>query len=298
MIDFDAYVKYSRPGPRYTSYPTAPEFSDKFSYEDYIRELKNRDASRPLSLYLHLPFCRSACYFCGCNVIYTSKEDRKTRYMQYLQKELDLLAANLDTSAPVLQMHFGGGTPTALSEADLVRLVRAVRERLPLTSDCEITLEGRIHDLSESKVEAAMHAGVNRFSLGVQSFDTRVRQSIGRIDDRETVIATLRRMVERQGAVVIADLIYGLPYQSMEVWENDVRTQFEIGIAGGDLYQLNVFPASELARRIESGDLPILPTTEEQSEYFRRGVEIIAENPMTRRIDITHWATDHRERSI
>ena len=202
------------------------------------------------------------------------------------------------TGAPFQAVFFGGGTPTALSDADLTRLIRTVRERLPLASDCEITLEGRIHDLSESKVEAALHAGVNRFSLGVQSFDTRVRQSIGRIDDRETVIATLRRMVEKQGAVVIADLIYGLPYQSMEVWENDVRTQFEIGIAGGDLYQLNVFPASELARRIESGDLPMLPTSEEQSEYFRRGIEIIMENPMARRIDTTHWATDHRERSI
>jgi len=84
----------------------------------------------------------------------------------------------------------------------------------------------------------------------------------------------------------------------MEVWENDVRTQFEIGIAGGDLYQLNVFPSSELARRIESGDLPMLPTTEEQSEYFKRGLEIVAENPMARRIDTTHWTTDHRERSI
>ena len=228
-----------------------------------------------------------------------TREEAAHHYVDVLLEELDAAA---DTpyvmGAPFQAVFFGGGTPTALSESDLVRLIRAVRERLPLTSDCEITLEGRIHDLSEGMVEAALHAGVNRFSLGVQSFDTRVRQSIGRIDDRETVIATLRRMVERQGAVVIADLIYGLPYQSMEVWENDVRTQFEIGIAGGDLYQLNVFPASELARRIESGDLPILPTTEEQSEYFRRGVEIIAENPMARRIDITHWATDHRERSI
>ena len=176
--------------------------------------------------------------------------------------------------------------------------MRTVRERLPLTSDCEITLEGRIHDLSESKVDAAMRAGINRFSLGVQSFDTRVRQSIGRIDDRETVIETLRRMVEKQGAVVIADLIYGLPYQSMEIWENDVRTQFELGIAGGDLYQLNVFPGSELARRIDAGDLPMLPTTEEQAEYFKRGLEIVAEYPMARRIDTTHWTTDHRERSI
>jgi len=256
------------------------------------------DPADERAVYIHIPFCDKKCSYCGFFQNFT-REEAAHHYVDVLLEELDAAA---DTpyvmGAPFQAVFFGGGTPTALSEADLVRLVRAVRERLPLTSDCEITLEGRIHDLSESKVEAALHAGINRFSLGVQSFDTRVRQSIGRIDNRETVIATLRRMVERQGAVVIADLIYGLPYQSMEAWENDVRTQFEIGIAGGDLYQLNVFPASELARRIESGDLPILPTTEEQSEYFRRGVEIIAENPMARRIDITHWATDHRERSI
>ena len=140
MIDFDAYVKYSRPGPRYTSYPTAPEFSDKFGYEDYLRELKNRDASRPLSLYLHLPFCRSACYFCGCNVIYTSKEDRKTRYMQYLQKELDLLAANLDTSAPVLQMHFGGGTPTFYGADQLDEIIKMIKAKFKnFSTEAEIS---------------------------------------------------------------------------------------------------------------------------------------------------------------
>ena len=259
--------------------------ADKAEQAAVWTELMNAmpDPADERAVYIHIPFCDKKCSYCGFFQNFTREAAADTPYVM---------------GAPFQAVFFGGGTPTALSDADLSRLVRTVRERLPLTSDCEITLEGRIHDLSESKVDAALNAGINRFSLGVQSFDTRVRQAIGRIDDRETVINTLRRMVEKQGAVVIADLIYGLPYQSMEVWENDVRTQFEIGIAGGDLYQLNVFPSSELARRIESGDLPMLPTTEEQAEYFKRGLEIVAENPMARRIDTTHWTTDHRERSI
>ena len=256
------------------------------------------DPADERAAYIHIPFCDKKCSYCGFFQNFT-REDAVHHYVDILIDEIEAAADTpYVTGAPFQAVFFGGGTPTALSDADIARLVHTVRERLPLTSDCEITLEGRIHDLTESKVEAAMNAGINRFSLGVQSFDTRVRQSIGRIDNGETVIATLRRMVEQQGAVVIADLIYGLPYQSMEVWENDVRTQFEIGIAGGDLYQLNVFPSSELAQRIASGDLPMLPTTEEQAEYFRRGVEIVMDYPMARRIDTTHWATDHRERSI
>ena len=256
------------------------------------------DPADERAVYIHIPFCDKKCSYCGFFQNFT-REDAVHHYVDILIDEIEAAADTpYVTGAPFQAVFFGGGTPTALSDADIARLVHTVRERLPLTSDCEITLEGRIHDLTESKVEAAMNAGINRFSLGVQSFDTRVRQSIGRIDNGETVIATLRRMVEQQGAVVIADLIYGLPYQSMEVWENDVRTQFEIGIAGGDLYQLNVFPSSELAQRIASGDLPMLPTTEEQAEYFRRGVEIVMDYPMARRIDTTHWATDHRERSI
>ena len=256
------------------------------------------DPADERAVYIHIPFCDKKCSYCGFFQNFT-REEAVHHYVDVLIDEIEAAADTpYVTGAPFQAVFFGGGTPTALADADLARLVRTVRERLPLTSDCEITLEGRIHDLSESKVDAAMRAGINRFSLGVQSFDTRVRQSIGRIDDRETVIETLRRMVEKQGAVVIADLIYGLPYQSMEIWENDVRTQFELGIAGGDLYQLNVFPGSELARRIDAGDLPMLPTTEEQAEYFKRGLEIVAEYPMARRIDTTHWTTDHRERSI
>uniref|UniRef100_UPI0014702C2E radical SAM protein n=1 Tax=Campylobacter curvus TaxID=200 RepID=UPI0014702C2E len=177
MIDFSAYVKYSRPGPRYTSYPTAPEFSDKFSYDDYVNELKNRDKSRPLSLYLHLPFCRSACYFCGCNVIYTSKDDRKERYIGYLEKELEILSAHLDTSVPVLQMHFGGGTPTFYDATQLDRIIRLIKAKFQnFLPNAEVSCEIDPRFLNEAQLDVLVSHGFNRVSYGVQDFDEKVQK--------------------------------------------------------------------------------------------------------------------------
>ena len=217
MIDFDAYVKYSRPGPRYTSYPTAPEFSDKFSYEDYLQELKNRDASRPLSLYLHLPFCRSACYFCGCNVIYTSKEDRKTRYMEYLQKELDLLAANLDTSAPVLQMHFGGGTPTFYGADQLDEIIKMIKAKFKnFSPEAEISCEIDPRFLTREQLDVLVSHGFNRISYGVQDFDERVQKEIHRIQPYEITKNAVDIARAKGINSINMDLIYGLPYQTLE----------------------------------------------------------------------------------
>ena len=94
MLDFSKFLKYSKPGPRYTSYPTALEFSDSYEYDEYIKKIENQDSSRPLSLYFHLPFCRNACYFCGCNVVFTSKEDKMLRYIEYLKRELNILSSH------------------------------------------------------------------------------------------------------------------------------------------------------------------------------------------------------------
>ena len=96
MLDFTKFTKYSKPGPRYTSYPTALEFNDNFNYNEYIKSLESQDKKRPLSLYFHLPFCRNACYFCGCNVVFTSKEEKKVRYIDYLRRELQILSTHLD----------------------------------------------------------------------------------------------------------------------------------------------------------------------------------------------------------
>ena len=137
MLDFEKYIKYSKPGPRYTSYPTAIEFSDSYTYETYINKLQNQDSARPLSLYFHLPFCRSACYFCGCNVVFTSKEEKKERYIDYLFREMDILKEHLDTSRKVMQLHFGGGTPTFFSAQQLARIINKIKETFHVvTPDC------------------------------------------------------------------------------------------------------------------------------------------------------------------
>ncbi len=142
MIDFKKFEKYSRPGPRYTSYPTAPEFSETFTQEDLKEYYKSQSDDRTLSLYIHMPFCRSACYFCGCNTIFTSKDDKKTRYIEYLKKELNILKNHLNTSRIVTQMHFGGGTPTYFSPEQLEEVIIAVKEIFPnFASDAEVSCE-------------------------------------------------------------------------------------------------------------------------------------------------------------
>jgi oxygen-independent coproporphyrinogen-3 oxidase len=131
MIDFDKFSKYSRPGPRYTSYPTAVEFSEKFDASEYEKKLEALPKDSKLSLYVHLPFCKSACYFCGCNVVYTSKDEKKIEYAEYLKKELDILSSHLDTSLEVEQFHFGGGTPTFYSPSELDDIMDMMKSYFP-----------------------------------------------------------------------------------------------------------------------------------------------------------------------
>jgi oxygen-independent coproporphyrinogen-3 oxidase len=124
MIDFEKFEKYSKPGPRYTSYPTAVEFTEEFKYEKYIQKLIS--SHRKLSLYFHLPFCRSACYFCGCNVVFTSKTEKMQEYIFYLFKEMEILKKNIDTKREVVQLHFGGGTPTFFSPSMLEEIISQI----------------------------------------------------------------------------------------------------------------------------------------------------------------------------
>ena len=127
MIDLEKYSKYSKPGPRYTSYPTALEFSEAFEYNEYLKHLNS--GTNQISLYIHLPFCRSACYFCGCNVVFTSKESKLSRYIEYLKKEIDILAQHINTDREVIQFHFGGGTPTFYKAFELDEIVSYVKSK-------------------------------------------------------------------------------------------------------------------------------------------------------------------------
>jgi len=224
MIDFDKFSKYSKPGPRYTSYPTAPEFHEGFGAKEYVDILEKHDKKRPISLYFHLPFCRSACYFCGCNVVYTSKEDKKERYIDYLEKELAILSQHLDTSREVIQLHFGGGTPTFFSTEQLKRIIGLIHTYFKnFSADAEISCEIDPRFLTKEQLDVLTCNGFNRISYGVQDFNETVQKAIHRIQPYE-VTQNAVRMAKEAGIVSInMDLIYGLPYQSFETFEETLR---------------------------------------------------------------------------
>jgi oxygen-independent coproporphyrinogen-3 oxidase len=224
MIDFKKFEKYSRPGPRYTSYPTAPEFHTNFTEADLIKKYKNQSDDRPLSLYIHIPFCRSACYFCGCNVIFTSKEDKKIKYLEYLKKELKILSQHLNTKRTVTQMHFGGGTPTFLSAQQLKEVIESIKETFPnFSDDAEVSCEVDPRFFTQEHMDVLKIAGINRLSFGVQDLDPKVQEVIHRIQPYETT-QNVMDIARKAGIESInIDLIYGLPYQTKESFRKTIE---------------------------------------------------------------------------
>jgi oxygen-independent coproporphyrinogen-3 oxidase len=224
MIDFKKFEKYSKPGPRYTSYPTAPEFHTNFKEEDLIGRFKSQSDDRPLSLYFHLPFCRSACYFCGCNVIFTSKEDKKVKYIEYIKKEMDILKKHLNTNRLVTQMHFGGGTPTFFSPSQLDEIIDYIKQTFPnFSPDAEISCEVDPRFFTQEHMDVLKKGGCNRLSFGVQDLDPQVQKTIHRIQPLETTQNVVN--IARNAGIksINIDLIYGLPHQTKESFRNTIE---------------------------------------------------------------------------
>ncbi len=249
------------------------------------------------TIYVHIPFCEGHCLFCG---FYENayRSDLAEHYVEALIREMELT-----TGAPFIDAHpfqavyFGGGTPTALPAGSLTKLVSTVKNLFPLSNDCEITLEGRFYHFTKEKIEAALSVGINRFSLGVQTFDTRIRKRLGRRDSREKLIETLTYLRDLGKATAIIDLMYGLPEQSLETWKDDINTFLSLEIDGCDLYQLNVFRGGLLEKSVANGSLSKPATLKEQADYYVRGVDYM-EAAHYRRLSITHWARTSRERSL
>ena len=258
---------------------------------------KKFDGQPVRTIYIHIPFCQGHCLFCG---FYQNayKPDLAKQYVNVLIREMELTAKeSFIKSKPFHAVYFGGGTPTALDAGDILRLVSTIKKLYPLTNDCEITFEGRFFNFGEDKIEAAIAAGVNRFSLGVQTFDTQIRKSIGRKEPKEKLIETLTLIREMGKATAIIDLIYGLPGQTLDIWEKDIDTYLSLNIDGCDLYQLNVFTGGPLEKSVLKKALPKPATLREQADYFVRGIEMM-EAAHQRRLSLTHWANNARERSL
>jgi len=211
-------ARYDRPGPRYTSYPTAVEFHDGVGETEYIRSLARANAhpADPLSVYVHLPFCEERCAFCGCNVVITKHREVAEQYLGYLEREIDLLSVHLPERRVVSQLHWGGGTPTYYAAAQLERVFARLARHFSFTPDAEIGLEADPRVTSVDQLDALRRLGFNRLSMGVQDFAPEVQEAVNRIQSYESTKALVDRARALGFRSINIDLIYGLPYQTVE----------------------------------------------------------------------------------
>ncbi len=293
MIDFEMFSKYSKPGPRYTSYPTAPEFNESFNAEAYVKILENQDKKRKLSLYFHLPFCRSACYFCGCNVVYTSKEDKKERYIGYLEKELGILVKHLDTNREVIQMHFGGGTPTFFSAEQLERIIALIRKYFHnFAKDAEISCEIDPRYLTKEQVEVLVKGGFNRVSFGVQDFNKTVQKAVHRIQPFEITDNAVKMARNAGIKSVNMDLIYGLPFQNLETFKKTLEQALKLNTDRFAVFNYAHVPwMKKTMRKI---DETTLPTPSEKLAILKYTIDYLSSNGL-RMIGMDHFAKPEDE---
>ena len=221
-FDRDLIYKYAKPAPRYTSYPTAQEF--KPIDEDVWKEklIKSNDRKTPLSLYFHIPFCESGCYFCGCNVIITKRKESVEPYLQYLIKEMDIVASLLDKDRNVVQLHWGGGTPNYLEREQIVFLMNNIKKRFKFSQKGEISIEIDPRYIDKEKIFLLKEVGFNRISFGIQDFNPKVQKAVNRIQPKEMIFSVMKWIREASFESVNIDLIYGLPYQSLETFSETI----------------------------------------------------------------------------
>jgi oxygen-independent coproporphyrinogen-3 oxidase len=229
-IDLGLLRKYDRPGPRYTSYPTAPLFNKNFLAEDFrnaILTTNGSDSSSDISLYFHFPFCDTLCYFCGCTMLITRDRERIEEYNRYLKKELALIAPRIADHRKVVQLHWGGGTPTHLSPGQILDIGRTIRESFHFAPDAEVSVEIDPRELRREHLEALREVGFNRMSMGVQDFDAKVQETVNRIQPEAMTSEVYRWAREVGFSSINMDLIYGLPFQTLEGFERTIRTTIE-----------------------------------------------------------------------
>jgi oxygen-independent coproporphyrinogen-3 oxidase len=218
------------PVPRYTSYPTAAQFDagiDEGVYRDWLAAL---DPAAPLSFYVHVPYCRALCWYCGCHTSVLNDDARIARYARRLIREAEMLARAAPSAGPVAHLHFGGGTPTILAPEDFAALIGRIRDLFPFAPDAEIAVEIDPRTLEPAMAEALARAGVNRVSLGIQDMDPQVQKLVNRVQPLDDVVRTMDLLRNVGITRVNADFIYGLPMQSVAHVRNSIATMLDLGI--------------------------------------------------------------------
>lgn len=224
-VDLDLLKKYDQPGPRYTSYPTAPYFHEGIGYEEYITHISQDNSSlenSDLSLYFHLPFCDTLCYFCGCNMMVTRNYDKIETYIDYIEKEIQVLKRHIDGKRKIIQLHWGGGTPTHLSPDQIRRLGNIIHDNFDFQTNAEVGVEIDPRELTYDHMKALSDMGFNRCSMGVQDFDAKVQETVNRIQPEDITRQTVDWSRELGFKSINLDLMYGLPFQKVDSFSETI----------------------------------------------------------------------------
>lgn len=260
VFNNDLIKKYDKSGPRYTSYPTAIQFSENFTEEDYYQQVKlSNERNTPLSLYFHIPFCDTICYYCGCNKIVTKNRNHAQPYLNALYKELALQGALFKATRVVHQLHWGGGTPTFISHAQMTELMEQTRRHFTLLDDDsgEYSIELDPREVNGSSINLLRKLGFNRISLGVQDFNPKVQQAVNRIQSYKETQDVILAARKNKFHSISLDLIYGLPFQTVTSFNETVDKVLDL-----EPDRLSVFNYAHLPemfktqRQINADDLP------------------------------------------
>ena len=291
--DLALIQKYNQSGPRYTSYPTALEFNEQYTNEDFIAAAQ-RYPTRPLSLYVHIPFCHKLCYFCACNKVITRHQHKADIYLDFLEREIKE-RSTLFTNRVATQVHWGGGTPTYLTEAQSARLMQMLRDNFNIADNAEISIEMDPREIELSMLEHLRNIGFNRISMGVQDFNKDVQKAVNREQDETFVNALLMRARELGFQSTNLDLIYGLPFQSVESFMFTLKKVIELNPD-----RLSVFNYAHLPSRF-AGQAKIkdwqLPKPETKLEILQKTIETLS-SAGYKFIGMDHFAKPDDELSV
>ncbi len=285
--------KYNTSGPRYTSYPTALEFHDKFKHEHLVQAIE-ASPNRELSLYVHIPFCHSLCYYCGCNKVITRHRDKADTYLEFLAQEI-ASKAPLFKNYTVKQLHWGGGTPSFLRHEQITKLVELLKEKFSFAEQVEMSIEIDPREIEMNLAEHLYSLGFNRLSIGVQDIDEKVQQTINRVQSTEFIENFIAHAKKVGFKSINIDLIYGLPHQNIDTFTRTLNKAHEMDVDRISLFSYAHIPSRFAAQRKLRDEW--LPSVDEKFALMKLAIETLCDFGYDF-IGMDHFAKPEDELSI
>lgn len=296
-VNLDLVQKYNIAGPRYTSYPPATKFSESIAWEELDARIDaNNRTERDLSIYFHIPFCESLCWFCGCTTVITSNHDKGRDYIDFLEREVEILAARINPRRKVVQLHFGGGSPTFLNPDEIRRLGAIIHKHFTFSPKIEASVEVDPRRLTRDHLVALRELGCNRASMGVQDFNPTVQEAIHRIQPRTMTQQAMDWMRELGFGSINFDLIYGLPHQTLHSYIETLNEVLEMEPDRLSVFSYAHVPWIKPAQKIL--EQRNLPTPEAKLQLLKLVIEKLTLNNRYTYIGMDHFARPDDELAV